>query len=135
MLIGGFGGTVAMTLWPCGTLSVSHILPRECVDCHPRKRRISLAGAKEMKHGLFCGRERHKQLAWPKLVALTSEFNIDLGLRELHSRGYKVTLWAQFHTVCFIPEVGIPAKRQNRILAFAVRSGLRVRRNDQSFPG
>lgn len=124
-----------MTLSRRGTLSGSHILPWECVDCHPGKRRISLAGAKEMKHGLFCGRERHKQLAWPKLLALTSEFNIDRRLRQLRSRGYKVTLRAQFHAVCFIPEVRIPAKRQNRILAFAVRSGFRVRRNDQSFPG
>ena len=94
-----------------------------------------MGSADQVKYGLLCKREGNKQLPGPKLLALASEFNIDLRLREFRACGYKVTLRAQFHTMNFIAEAGIPAKRQDWILTFSVKTWLRVRRNDYSFPG
>ena len=54
---------------------------RECVDCYPVKRRVSFAGAEQMKNGLLRDCEWHEELAWPKLLTLATKFNVDLGPR------------------------------------------------------
>ena len=88
-----------------------------------------------MKHRPLCNLDRDKQFPRPKLLALPPEFDIDLRLREFRVCGNKVTHGAQLHAMYFVAEFWMLGERYNWILAFAIRTWLRIGRNDDAFPG